>query len=63
MDKREEQPKDFVPQTFEEFCQDEFDKLGIWHKIYYHWQDYTIEIAVAIGIGSYFAGMTFGKFW
>ena len=57
MDNREEQPKDFVPQTFEEFWKDEFDQLNIWQKIYYHWQEYTIYI-----IG-YFAGMTYGKFW
>ena len=63
MDNREEQPKDFVPQTFEEFWKDEFDQLNIWQKIYYHWQEYTIYITLASLVIGYFAGMTYGKFW
>ena len=60
---KSKQPKDFVPQDFEDFLKDEYSYLTFPQKIIYQLQQHVYLVVVSSSIIGYYAGTTFGKFW
>lgn len=63
MDQENEQPKDYVIETFEEFLENEFKFLTPYQKVVYFLQNHVIKLLLVALAGGYWLGMTYGTFW
>lgn len=59
----EEQPKDFVPQKFEDFLRDEYKYLTLSQKIMYQLQEHVFLVILGSLTIGYYTGTILGKFW
>ena len=59
----QEQPKDYVLETFEEFLENEYKYLSPYQKVIYFLQNHVIKLLLVALAGDYWLGTHFGAFW
>jgi hypothetical protein len=59
----QEEPKDYVVQTFEEALVEAYDSLSLVEKGLYHLQNHMFLTSIGCLVIGYLAGTYFGVFW